>query len=90
MEINTYVCKPVAIEATQYFENKIQTVDAFWEWMTADCEFDDSDGLVNDLRIKTIEGEMHVSDGDWIIKGTMGEFYPCKPKAFENKYEIKN
>ena len=38
--------------------------------------------------IKTLEGLMHVSDGDWIIKGVNGEFYPCKPDIFEKTYEI--
>ena len=26
-------------------------------------------------------------DGDWIIKGIKGEFYPCKPDIFESSYE---
>ena len=31
---------------------------------------------------------MEVSDGDYIIKGVQGEFYPCKPEIFEQTYEI--
>ena len=30
---------------------------------------------------------MKVSEGDWIIKGIKGEFYPCKPDIFEATYE---
>ena len=26
-------------------------------------------------------------EGDWIIKGVQGEFYPCKPDIFEATYE---
>ncbi|MEO1783264.1 hypothetical protein [Enterococcus diestrammenae] len=37
--------------------------------------------------IGTIEGPMKVSDGDYIIKGVNGEFYPCKPEIFEKTYE---
>lgn len=37
--------------------------------------------------IKTLEGNMHVMAGDWIIKGVAGEFYPCKPDIFEATYE---
>ena len=33
--------------------------------------------------IKTLEGWLTVSPGDWIIKGVKGEFYPCKPDIFE-------
>lgn len=43
-------------------------------------------------------GDIHVYDylqntwvlvnlGDYIIKGSKGEYYPCDPEVFENKYE---
>lgn len=38
-------------------------------------------------HIHTLEGVMTVSEGDWIIKGIKGEFYPCKPDIFEATYE---
>lgn len=37
--------------------------------------------------IATLEGDMHVSVGDYIIKGVNGELYPCKPDIFEKTYE---
>lgn len=37
--------------------------------------------------IDTLEGGHIVCPGDWIITGLLGERYPCKPKAFEAKYE---
>lgn len=43
-----------------------------------------SDGT---LRIPTLEGEMVARNGDWIIKGVKGEFYPCKPDIFEATYD---
>lgn len=30
---------------------------------------------------------MIASEGDYIIKGVNGEFYPCKPQIFEKTYE---
>lgn len=48
---------------------------------------DDPGGLVSSLAIPTLEGVMEVSDGDFIIKGVKGEFYPCKPDIFEQTYE---
>lgn len=39
------------------------------------------------LRISTLEGELRVSPGDWVIRGIKGEFYPCKPDIFEATYE---
>lgn len=39
------------------------------------------------VTIRTLEGEMTASKGDWIIKGVKGEFYPCKPDIFAATYE---
>lgn len=38
--------------------------------------------------IKTLEGIMHASIGDYIITGISGEQYPCKPDIFELTYEL--
>ena len=40
-----------------------------------------------DYAIKTLEGIMYAIEGDWIIKGIAGEFYPCKPDIFDATYE---
>ena len=39
------------------------------------------------LKIRTLEGVMTAQEGDWIINGVQGEFYPCKPDIFEATYE---
>lgn len=39
------------------------------------------------LPIPTLEGVMLASDGDYIIKGVNGEYYPCKPDIFEKTYD---
>jgi hypothetical protein len=39
------------------------------------------------LIVPTPEGEQIASDGDWVIKGIAGEFYPCKPDIFAATYE---
>ena len=40
-----------------------------------------------EFDIKTLEGIMHASIGDYIITGISGEQYPCKPDIFEKTYE---
>lgn len=40
------------------------------------------------IYIKTLEGIMTASVGDYIIKGVKGEYYPCKPDIFESTYEV--
>lgn len=41
----------------------------------------------DELFINTLEGVRHVSVGDYIIRGVIGEIYPCKPYIFEQIYE---
>ncbi len=75
-----FVKKPVVIEATQWFKDgdHYAVIDASLSGMPV-------------YVIDTLEGEMLVSPGDWIIKGVKGEHYPCKPDIFEMTYEpVKN
>ena len=37
--------------------------------------------------IETLEGTMTASVGDYVITGTRGEMYPCKPDVFSDVYE---
>ena len=45
---------------------------------------DPADGL---MVIRTLEGDMKVSLGDWVIRGTRGKFYPLKPGQFADTFE---
>jgi len=38
--------------------------------------------------IKTLEGWLKISEGDYIITGIKGERYPCKPDIFNESYEV--
>jgi len=70
--------KPVVIEAIQFVGN----FDEIEKFVDSDAEFRDGK-----LLVATLEGPLWASDGDWIIKGIQGEFYPCKPDIFEATYE---
>ena len=37
--------------------------------------------------IKTLEGDHRISNGDYIVRGVNGEYYPVKPDIFEKTYE---
>lgn len=74
-----YRKKPVVIEAVQWTgSNRSEVLEfspvAFW-------------GDNTGLKISTLEGALHASEGDWIIKGVQGEFCPCKPDIFTATYE---
>lgn len=78
MGVKQYRKKPVVIEAIQLTEDSRPDVMAF---VPADLSEDGG------LTIHTLEGSLHASLNDWIIKGVQGEFYPCKPDIFEATYE---
>lgn len=79
--------KPVIIEAVQ-FQGDLSTATLIRAWTGRDIRVmqDEISGQI-DLYVQTLEGEMHASPGDWIIKGVKGEFYPCKPDIFKETYE---
>ena len=86
--------KPVVIEAEQFTGSVLELSDKFASAVTYEARFKSSDDgefievLGSDRYfIKTLEGNMDVSFGDWIIQGVHGEFYPCKPDIFQKTYE---
>jgi hypothetical protein len=79
----SYRKKPVVVEAVQWDGKNQFEITSFCK----SCYFT-SYGTVKDLFIDTLEGDMKVAIGDYIIKGVEGEFYPCKPKIFKLTYEI--
>lgn len=47
-----------------------------------------ADNFEASIQIMTLEGVMTARQGDYIIKGVAGEFYPCAPAIFEQTYEV--
>ena len=80
-----FVKKPVVIEAIQYNGINITEIESFvgaklpTVWLSVED---------TQLIIPTLEGDMKVSKGDYIIKGVKGEFYPCKPDVFKSTYNV--
>lgn len=75
-----YRSKPVEIEARLFESADDGSVIAEWCGGTNEVS-------PEQIQIPTLEGVMTASVGDYIIKGLIGEFYPCKPDVFERKYE---
>ncbi len=95
--------KPIAIEAFEWTgrnveelskwaarvdlaSKKARRVDLAHETLLPIDVISRGDGSF-DLEIRTLEGTHKASDGDWIIQGVQGEFYPCKPDIFAATYE---
>ncbi len=79
--------KPVVIEAVRYTGENSGEVKKFCPQIVR-LPYKRGVGVL--LEIETLEGDMQVSIGDWVIKGVKGEFYPCKPDIFEATYEPVN
>lgn len=89
-----YVKQPVVVEAMQYAGSAAECM-AVYQWVeshigsvdpdSADIgvTIDPADGL---MVIRTLEGDMKVGLGWWVIKGVEGEFYPCREDIFLKTY----
>lgn len=87
--------KPVVIEAVQWWppgdhrhdpsilapRNRLRRDGDIWQFSIVPGYGDDV------FHIRTLEGDLKVSPGDWIITGVKGERYPCKPDIFAATYE---
>ena len=100
MTAQKFRMKPVEIEAMQFTGCNVNSSTVYgWveshigstEWKEAPEPLPTSgvtiDPGTGQMVICTLEGMMWVSDGDWIIRGVQGEFYPCKPDIFAATYE---
>lgn len=75
-----YRKNPIIIEAIKYNSYNLKEVRKF-------CNKIEYNLNRRKMYIPTLEGIMEVKEGDQIIKGVKGEFYPCKADIFEKTYE---
>jgi hypothetical protein len=82
-----YRKKPVEIEAIKFTHDNWGEIKAFTnETAYKGLHIERIDGIATCI-IPTLEGQHIATEGDYIIKGVKGEFYPCKPDIFELTYE---
>jgi len=95
--IKKYRKKPIVIEAIQFDGNNYDETMKFGDnnfmqpFFVKNVNPNEINGeLVNDptIFIKTLEGNMRISVGDYVIKGIKGEYYPCKPDIFLDTYDL--
>ena len=81
--------KPVVIEAVQMTKQMRNDFGPFPDWALPHLTASRTEKIKNSetVVIKTLEGEMRVSDNDWIIRGVQDEVYLCKPDIFAATYE---
>lgn len=79
--------KPVVVEAERWTGDNLYELQ---RWAHAGLPPEANSIITHDghaLRVRTLEGPLMASIGDWIIQGVKGEFYPCKPDIFSATYE---
>ena len=83
--MSLYRKRPLVIEARQLTRGwQVAAALAAWcgGWIS-----EEPDPEAPSLIIPTLEGDRLTQQGDWIIKGVVGEFYPVRSKVFELTYE---
>jgi hypothetical protein len=85
-----YRKKSVVIDAVQYAGGG--NLDSpggppEWIWEAFESAVLQATNGTDPLLIVTLEGDLTVSPGDWIIRGVKGELYPCKPDIFAATYD---
>lgn len=83
--------KKSVVEACQLNERDLQGNKWFWDavsnYMIITHDFDKFHTGLAWCEIRTPYGTLKAFTGDYIIKGAVGEFYPCKRYVFEKTYE---
>ena len=83
--VERYRKKPVEVDVIKWDGINTEEVCKFVE--SGNTVKFKKDGNKYGLFIVTLEGEMRVKEGDYIIRGVHGEYYPCDPDIFNKTYE---
>lgn len=90
--------KPRVVEAMQW-DGTVENATEIIDWVLAhggtasyhDGNSDPATGELTDsiphIAVKTLDSTARVFRWDWMMRGTVGEFYPCVPDVFLDAYE---
>lgn len=85
-ETQRFQKKPVVVEAMQ-FDGSEESIEAIHLWSGGNLGWvGGGDRPIEDAFVSTLEGDMSFGEGDWIVRGVAGEFYPVKPDIFAATY----
>ena len=95
--IKKYVQKPIAIEAVQFTgDNGVWIQQNFCsEFKGTLTMWQDPDKQIKGIIqkefkcwIETLQGDISVKIGDYVIKGARGQFYCCDKDIFQRNYDL--
>ena len=84
--IKQYRKKPVVIEAME-FTGREDNYKDLMKFIPENTPVMYERAGITHVDIETLEGTMTADEGDYLIRGVKGEFYPCKPDIFKATYE---
>lgn len=73
--------KPVVVEAIQFSGDNTVEIAELLGWECTDGDHSES------IIVETLEGDVTANVGDWVIRGVMGEGYPCRDDIFRLAYD---
>ena len=88
--------KPVEVEAVEFVYTQ-EGLEALLKFCGSALGHVQKSRHINakaEAEIRTLEDGKYLTvahiatEGDWIIRGIEGEFYPCKPKIFWDTYDL--
>jgi hypothetical protein len=82
-----YRKKPVVIEAVKFTRDNFQEIRDFTDFQAHSFRIERRIDGIAICIIPTLEGQHIATEGDFIIKGIKGEFYPMKEEIFKLTYE---
>lgn len=83
-----YKKKPITVEAIKFTRENLEKIAKFTKGEVNNFMIPKHPRGKMTVTIKTLEGEYTATEGDYIIKGVKGEFYPCKPDIFKKTYDL--
>lgn len=78
---------PVTIEAVRYDGTNLDEIEAFMGQRAQRARGEPFSDNPRAFHISTLEGGHTASLGDWILKGVVGEIYPCRDDIFRKTYQ---
>ena len=79
-----YRHRPIVVEAKQWTRTNLGEVFGWLKVFGGNATATTASQLV----IPTKHGKVTCEPGDYVVKGLNNEFFPCKPDAFKEKYEL--
>lgn len=81
-----YTSKNYTVDAIQFKNGSIDALMAFTEGSITRVERSQANTLV--CTIDTIEGTVTVKEGQYVVKGTRGDYQVIKAEEFEARYAV--